>query len=70
MAKSTFFQPQRVKIGKEPVVVLPIQKWREIENAREDLEMYSSENLRRSIAKAREEKKTIPLEALLKKHRA
>jgi sensor domain CHASE-containing protein len=70
MTKITFFQSQRVKIGKEPVVILPIKKWREIENALEDLEMYSSENLRRSIAKARKEKKTIPLGALLKKYRA
>jgi hypothetical protein len=69
MAKIIYFQPQRAKIGKEPVVVLPIKKWREIEDALEDLEMYTSAKLRKDIAAARKEKKIIILEALLKKYR-
>lgn len=57
---------QKTKIGKEPVVVLPIKKWREIENALEDMEMYTSEKFRKDIEKARKEKKVISLEKLLK----
>lgn len=61
---------QKTKIGKEPVVVLPMKKWREIEDALEDLEMYSSQKLRKDIENARKEKKTVDLEELMKKYRA
>jgi PHD/YefM family antitoxin component YafN of YafNO toxin-antitoxin module len=48
---------QRTKIGKESVVVLPIKKWEEVENSLEDLEMYTSEKLRKGIKKSRAEVK-------------
>jgi hypothetical protein len=57
------------KIGREPVAVLPLAKWQEIENIIEDWEMYNSENFRRDIAKARKEKNRIPLETLLRKYK-
>jgi hypothetical protein len=69
MTKSGHLRLQRIKLGKEPVVVLPMKKWREIEDALEDLEMYTSEKLRKDIATARKEKKIISLERLLKKYR-
>lgn len=46
------------KIGKTPVVILPLKVWAEIENRLEDLEMTQSRFLRKKIAKARAEKKT------------
>lgn len=45
------------KIGKRPVVVLPLETWREIEGCLEDLKMSRSETFRKNIAKARKEKK-------------
>lgn len=45
------------KIGKTPVVVLPMKEWREIEDSLEDLEMYTSKTLAKDIAKARREVK-------------
>ncbi len=45
------------KIGKAPVVLLPLTQWKKIEDMLEDYEMMRSENFRRSIAKARKEKK-------------
>ena len=45
------------KIGKKPVVVLPLEKWREIEDYLEDLEMAQSQIFKKKIAKARKEKK-------------
>lgn len=45
------------KIGKKPVVVLPLAIWREIENRLEDLAIQESKKLRKKIAKARSEKK-------------
>jgi hypothetical protein len=53
---------------KEGIVILPLKKWREIEEALEDLEMYRSEKLVKEIEKRRKEKETIPLEKLLKKY--
>jgi hypothetical protein len=53
---------------KEGIVILPLKKWREIERALEDLEMYRSERLVKEIEKRRKEKETIPLEKLLKKY--
>ncbi len=41
----------------EGVVILPLKKWKKIEEDLEDLEMYRSENLAKEIKKAREEVK-------------
>ena len=68
MSRKISSSVQKTKIGKEPVVVLPMKKWHEIENALEDLEMYTSQKLRENIAKARKEKKMISLEELMKKY--
>jgi len=53
---------------KEGVVILPLRKWVEIDEALEDLEMYRSESLAKEIAKRRKIKETISLERLLKKY--
>ena len=53
---------------KEGVVILPLEKWRKIEEKLEDLEMYRSESLAKEIEKKRKEKETVPLEKLLKKY--
>ena len=53
---------------KEGIVILPLKKWKIIEEQLEDLEMYSSESLAREIEKRRKAKKTIPLKSLLKKY--
>lgn len=45
------------KIGKTPVVVLPLNVWQWIEDSLEDLEIMKSKILRKKIAKARSEKK-------------
>lgn len=50
-----------VKIGKSPVVVLPMNVWREIEEKLEELSMLNAVGLRKKIAKARLEKKTYSL---------
>ena len=50
-------------------MILPIEKWEEIERDLEDLEMYRSENFAKEIAKRRKEKKEIPLEKVLKKYK-
>ena len=49
--------PKVTKLGKTPVVVLPLSQWKKIEDMLEDLEMLRSENFKRSIAKARAEVK-------------
>lgn len=46
---------QRTKIGKEPVVVVPVKEWQEIEDSLEDLAMYTSGKLRKDIQKSRVE---------------
>lgn len=53
---------------KEGVVILPLRKWREIEEKLEDLKMYRSKSLVKEIAERRKGKKTVPLEKLLKKY--
>ena len=53
---------------KEGIVILPLKKWRKVEEELEDLEMYRSERLAKEIEKRRKEKATIPLEELLKKY--
>ncbi|PIP30165.1 hypothetical protein COX26_00110 [Candidatus Jorgensenbacteria bacterium CG23_combo_of_CG06-09_8_20_14_all_54_14] len=45
------------KIGKTPVVVLPLDVWQSIEEQLEELEMRFSNPFRKKIAKARAEKK-------------
>ncbi len=50
------------------VVILTLEKWKKIQDMLEDLEMYRSVKLMEEISKRRKEKKTIPLEQLLKKY--
>lgn len=50
---------------KEGAVVLSLQEY---ERMKEDLEMLQSKELAKEIAKARKEKKTVPLEKLLKEN--
>ena len=45
------------KIGKEPVVIVPLKQWEALEDRLEDFEMSSSPSFRKKIAKARAEKK-------------
>ena len=44
---------EQVKIGKQPVVIVPLNQWREMEAKLEEFEMMRSEKYRRSIAEAR-----------------
>lgn len=44
---------QTLKIGKEPVVLVPLKLWRKIEDCLEDQEALASEAFRRRIRKAR-----------------
>lgn len=48
---------QYQKIGKEPVVIVPLKQWEDLESRLEDFEMSSSVSFRKKIAKARAEKK-------------
>lgn len=64
---SAFFQ--NLMKTAEPVVVLPLKKWKNIEDDLEDLEMYRSAGFANEIAKRRKETKTIPLNHLLKKYK-
>ncbi len=48
---------QYQKIGKEPVVIVPLKQWEDLEDRLEDFEMSSSVFFRKKIAKARGEKK-------------
>jgi len=57
-----------IEINKEPAVILPLKKWKEIEADLEDLEMYRSENFRKEIKKRRKEKIVMPLGKILKKY--
>jgi len=61
--------PKSVIREKEGIVILPLKKWKKIEEELEDLEMYRSERLAKEIEKRRKEKETIPLEKLLKKYK-
>lgn len=62
---------QRVKIGKDPVVVLPLSFWKSICDNMEELEEYyemsTSENYKKAIADARKSKKYISAEEAYKK---
>lgn len=58
MTNSQLLEQHRVqKIGKKPVVVLPLEIWKEIEARLEDSEMSQSLSFKKKIAKARSEKK-------------
>lgn len=46
----------KTKIAKQPVVVLPLRDWNEIEKDLEDIAMLKSKFLAQKIAKARKEK--------------
>jgi len=50
-------QIQHQKIGKEPVVIIPLKQWEDLEDRLEDFEMQTSMPFRKKIAKARSEKK-------------
>lgn len=66
MTTSTLLEKIKTqKIGKTSVVVLPLDVY---ETIREELEMLQSKRLAKEIAKARKEKKIIPLETLLKEN--
>ena len=45
--------PSQLKIGKLPVVIVPLDQWREVEAKLEDYEMMRSEKFRKSIAASR-----------------
>ncbi len=70
MVISTILKKVRFqKIGKAPVVVLPLEFWQKIEERLEDLEMINSCRLRKEIAEAREEVKkgkVVPFDKLCK----
>jgi PHD/YefM family antitoxin component YafN of YafNO toxin-antitoxin module len=42
-----------IRIGKEPVVLVPLEAWREIEDLLEDREALRSKRYLRRVAKAR-----------------
>lgn len=50
-------QIQHQKIGKEPVVIIPLKQWEDLEDRLEDFEMQSSSSFQKKIVKARTEKK-------------
>lgn len=52
LSKPNKAKAQTIDLSKYPVVVLPLD---EFEKMKEDLEMYKSKNLRKDIAKARED---------------
>ena len=54
---------------KEGIVILPLKKWKQIEEELEDFEMYRSEKLAKEIEKRRKEKETVSLEKLVKKYK-
>jgi len=53
---------------KEGIVILPLNKWKKIEEELEDLEMYRSEKFVKEIEKRRRQKETISLKKLVKKY--
>ncbi len=60
--------PKSIIREEEGIVILPLKKWKIIEEQLEDLEMYNSKNLAKEIEKRRKSKKTISLKSLLKKY--
>lgn len=49
------------KIGKMPVVVLPLEEWKQLEQVLEEYQMQGSKTYRRSIEVARKQIKYGPL---------
>lgn len=64
----TISLPKSALREKEGVVIMPLKKWRKIEEDLEDLKMYRSEGLAQEISQRRTEKKTVSLNVLLEKH--
>jgi len=60
--------PKSIIREEEGIVILPLKKWKIIEEQLEDLEMYNSKSLAKEIEKRRKSKKTISLKSLLKKY--
>ncbi len=52
---------------KEPMVILPMAEWQNVQDRLEELEMTSSQSFRKKIAKARKEKKGYTLAEVKKK---
>lgn len=56
----------KLEIGSKPVVVMPLNEWDKIEGALEELAMLKSVAYKKSVAKARGEKKLYSSEAVKK----
>ena len=63
MINNTITIPGKI-LKSEGVVVIPLNEW---EKFKEDLEMLRSKKLLKDIAKARNEKKLVPLNKILTK---
>jgi len=57
MATSVLKKLEHGMIGKQPVVIVPLEQWRELEAKLEDYEMMRSVKYRKSIAEARRQVK-------------
>lgn len=57
--------PKALVRKKQGTAILPLEGY---ERMKEDLEMFQSKKLVRDIEKARKEKRSVPLEKLLKEH--
>lgn len=53
MSTAVLKKLERGKIGKLPVVIVPLDQWREVEAKLEDYEMMRSERFRKSITESR-----------------
>ena len=53
MSTAVLKKLERGKFGKLPVVIVPLDQWREVEAKLEDYEMMCSEKFRKSIAASR-----------------
>ncbi len=72
MAMNTLMKKvQILKLGKNPVVILPVRTWKLIEERSDMLEEYyemsNSRRYKMDIARARSSKKEIPADVLYKK---
>jgi DNA-binding transcriptional regulator/RsmH inhibitor MraZ len=50
---------QAIKIGKKPLVIVPLEYWEKIEEKLEDIEILNSKNLKQKTEKTRREKRFI-----------
>ena len=64
MAATTLEEIKYQKIGKVPVVILPLAQWKEVEVILEDYEMMRSLQYRKSIAEARRQIKQGKIHSL------